>query len=154
MITGYRDANQTIQAAFIAAWAAGSWSATPVFYMNELTEEPTSQADYVLFRITAGMSKQISLGRNGNRIFRHTGILTVTINKKLGSGSAQGELIGDYVASNFRGLTLGATGTIPSGVVMKAPRLIDVGAVAVGQANAPSHYRHNVIVDFYFDILA
>jgi len=101
-------------------------SVTPaIIYDNDPTDVPDNAA-WVHAQVRPTDAVQTAIGSAGNRLFRHTGILVLTVHTKLGTGTSDATYWCDRIASTFRGITV-------SGVTYKTPVVTILGSDDGGQ---------------------
>lgn len=147
-ILGYRDAAQAMQDQFRTAWNVSSYATgtppVPLFFDNEMGLDPANEINFVTFAVVPGKAIQVAICGLGFRRWRQYGQIIISVYYGMGKGTSFPEILGDFVAAVFRGTSAGSG---IGGVIMKAPRLERVGLIG-------THYRHNIVTDFQFDIRA
>lgn len=116
----------------------GDTAAPTKIYDNDPTNIPDDDP-WVFVQVRPTDATQTAIGSPGNRLFRHTGILVLTVHTKLGAGTSDATFWCDRIASTFRGIT-------DSGVTYKTPVVTILGADDGGQ-----WFKMSVRVPWYAD---
>lgn len=143
MVSGYKEELTTIAAKFVDEWVDLSDNPlTPVFFANINGTAPVdangNKIPFVRLFITNGSSEQISLGKPGNNLFRHPGVVTAKIYGLKSVGEMAALDLADTFLSIFRNLYI-------DGICFQSPYVVRMGETEDG------YYQINGVCPFERD---